>query len=500
MSPNDQIQDLFDRALSSVPDQSVPSPQILHQRLSRRRVPTHLFAPIGSVVTTAHFPRIHHNRPYSGRPRSSLALTALAVASAVAIVTVLLTVGSTDTPAHKSSESPSGVLSWRLVDLASSPFRSLSPGATIGLQCVTDLVCYSPGAAQDAFFRTTDGGLNWEQTASLPIATVEQAWNLLSFSCPTAETCAIVYVPVGSAAKVSLAEFILTTDGGAHWNMSKIPVPTGIRSPSAGRFVCGDAIHCVLSVSGSLPAANGTDPSSPPQRVGTFLSTDDGGRTWTQATSAPSAAAAAVWTLNCSSDGSCIAVSALGSYPSSYVVGLRSDDWGLTWLAGTPALYNDAAIMYASCGDTTHCMLVPVGLSKVPYEIATTSNAGATWQVSGPPVGWANMPTAVSCANADDCWIAMSTYNTDSASGAYSEPAIEATRDGGTTWSSVALPTAQPPIADVLTLSCPPTGDGCMGIGNLSDHFLLPSGTASPDHPQSGPLVISNLSGAHQNA
>jgi hypothetical protein len=492
MSPSDQIQDLFDRALSSVPEQSVPSPQTLHQRLSQRRVRSRL-STLGGALTAALLPRTRHPRLYGGRIRPSLALTVLAVAAVVALVTGLLTVGAKDAPAPKTATS-SGALSFRLVDVTASPFRSLSPGATINLQCVTDLVCYSPGASQNDFYRTTDGGLNWEQTAPLPPVTGEQGWGMLSFSCPTIETCAIVDVPAGAVGGGPVAQFILTTDGGAHWSTSAIPVPKGIPNPSASRFACGDATHCVLSVNGSPTEASGTGPSSPPQRVGTFLSTADAGLTWTQATSVPSAPAGAVWTLNCGADGSCLAVSALGSYPNSYVVGLRSDDWGLTWLAGAPAVYNDAAVMYASCGDTTHCMLVPLaGPSKAPYEIATTSNAGVTWQVSGPPVGWENMPTAVSCANANDCWIAMSAYDAHSPAGVYSQPAIEATYDGGTTWSSVALPTATPPIADVVTLSCPPSGDGCMGIGNLQDHMLLPSG---PAQPQSGPLVFSNLPGA----
>jgi hypothetical protein len=194
-----------------------------------------------------------------------------------------------------------------------------------------------------------------------------------------------------------------------------------------------------------------------------------------------------------------LAVSALGSSPNSYIVGLRSDDWGLTWLAGAPSGSFDSALLFASCGDTTHCMLVPAGSPTTPYEIITTSNAGATWQVSSPPAGWENMPTAVSCANANDCWIAMSTYGAHSPAGAYSQPAIEATYDGGTTWSSVALPTTTPPIADVVALGCPPSGDGCMGIGNLEDHFLPPSGPTSPTAPLSGPQVISNLPGANQN-
>jgi photosystem II stability/assembly factor-like uncharacterized protein len=497
MSPSDQIQDLFDRALSSLPEQSVPSPQILHQRLSRRRVRSR-FSTLGNSLTTTLFPRARYPRLYGGRLRHSIALSALVVVAAAALVTGLLTVGSKDAPVPKTATS-SGALSFRLVDVTASPFRSLSPGATINLQCVSDVVCYSSGTSQNDFYRTTNGGLNWEQTAPLPPMTGEQGWSMLSFSCPTVQTCAIVDVPSGTVGG-ALAQFILTTDGGAHWTASSIPVPTGIPSPSASRFVCGDATHCLLSVSGSPTEVSGTSPSSPPQRVGTFLSTADAGLTWTQATSVPSAPAGAVWTINCGADGSCVAISALGSYPKSYVVGLRSDDWGLTWLAGAPAVYNDAAVMYASCGDTTHCMLVPVAYpSKVPYEIATTSNAGVTWQVSSPPVGWQNMPTAVSCANANDCWIATSTYDSHSSAGVYSQAAIEATYDGGTTWSSVALPTTSQPIGDVVALSCPPSGDGCMGIGNLQDHFLPPSGPTSPTVPLSSPLVISNLPGADQN-
>jgi hypothetical protein len=278
-------------------------------------------------------------------------------------------------------------------------------------------------------------------------------------------------------------------------------MPVGISNPdpSASRFVCGDATHCLLSVNGSPTEAGDAGLSSSQQPVGTFISTADAGLTWTQATSVPSATAGGVWTMNCGTDGSCLAVSALGSYPNHYVVGLRSDDWGLTWLAGAPSGDFNAAILYASCGDTAHCMLVPVGSSKTPYEIVTTSNAGATWQISGPPAGWENMPTDVSCANADDCWIAMSTYDAQNAAADYGQPAIEATSDGGTTWSSDGLPATTPPISDVVALSCPPSGDGCMGIGNLSDHMLLPSRSALPPPPQSSPLVISNLPGVDQN-
>jgi hypothetical protein len=190
----------------------------------------------------------------------------------------------------------------------------------------------------------------------------------------------------------------------------------------------------------------------------------------------------------------------MGRIPNAWIVGLRSTDWGATWVAGPPAVYNAAPILYASCGDAKHCTLVPVsGPSSAPYEIATTSDAGLSWEVEGPSAGWLNMPTGVSCANATDCWVAMSKYDTHSPAGAYSEPTIESTHDGGITWSTIPLPSSKPPISDVLTLSCPPSGDGCMGIGNLQDHFIRPRTRPSKPGPLSGPLVISNLPPADQS-
>src|SRR5665213_3885868 len=181
---------------------------------------------LGGALNTTLFPRTRYPRMY-GRIRPSFAFTALAVVVVVVLVTGFLTMGSRDAPAPKAA-TESGALSFRLMDLNSSPFRSLSPGATINLQCVTDVVCYSPGTSQNDFYRTTDGGLTWEQTAPLPLTTGEQVWNLLSFSCPTVKTCAIVYVPADATRGGQLAQFILTTDGGAHWGTSAIPVPIGI--------------------------------------------------------------------------------------------------------------------------------------------------------------------------------------------------------------------------------------------------------------------------------
>lgn len=427
---------------------------------------------------------------YRSRTIRRCVLAGALVAVAAAAVLVAALVVPTSSPSHAPvSEGAGAPSSWRLVDSTTSPFRSLPPGGQTSLQCVTDTVCYSPGATTSQLFRTTDGGESWQATAPVPVA---QNGLQSSFACADVETC-VVLGPPGTSSPHALATFARTTDGGRSWSTSSISTPAGIPGAYIGRFSCGDALHCVVSVGGNTaPGASGQAATGTP--IGTFLSTADGGKTWTQATTAPSAAAASVWTMTCTSDGSCLAVSAMGRNPDSWIVGLSSRDWGLTWVAGPPAVYNDAPILYASCGDATHCMLVPLaGPSGAPYEIATTSDAGQTWQVQARPAGWENIATGVDCANATDCWIATSLYDGNSPAGAYSEPTIESTHNGGSTWSTVALPAAKPPIADVLTLSCPPSGDGCMGIGNLQDHFLLPK--VRPPKPQalSGPLVISNL-------
>jgi hypothetical protein len=428
---------------------------------------------------------VNHSAPRHGWSTPAKVSIASLAAAIVALAIVLpLTVWNTN--ASPRITSPTNVPAWRLVSSESSPFRALPAGGQADLQCVTDLVCYSPGYGSTNttdFYRTTDGGDTWHQTAAIPL---QLRGGQLLFSCADAATCAVIGAAQNSS---EVAEIAFTSDGGAQWTASPIPEPSGMADPYVGRISCADGQHCVVSVSSN---GDGASPAPPP--TGTFLSTADGGRTWTQAGALPPGTTGEFWTMTCSPDGSCIALSVVGVHPSS-IVALHTQDWGATWTSGPPSVYNDAPILYASCGDATHCMLVPLaGPSNAPYEIATTSDAGSSWQVTGPPTGWENMPTAVGCAPGGSCWVAMSEYDVRNPAGSYSDPTIEVTHDGGLTWSALSLPVAKPPISDVLTLSCPPSGDGCMGIGNLQDHFVLPPrGPTGRVVPLSGPLVISNL-------
>jgi hypothetical protein len=429
---------------------------------------------------------LRSQRRPSRRALLGVAAAVLGVAAVSVIVVVAVTRGN-----PQVFNPPTEALAWRLVSSSTSPFRSLPPGGTTDLQCVSDEVCYSPGANSHRLFRTTDGGQSWHATALIPGAGGGGGFNI-NFSCSGVDTCAVLEASSGTGG--DLGSLVSTTDGGSQWSSAPIPAPTDLVGPFAGRFDCADALHCVVSV-GSMPPTTGAAGASPPALAGTFLSTSDGGATWVQATSVPAADAAQLWSIKCETGGSCVAIAVVGGSPHAEVVGLTSQDGGLTWVAGPPASAADGQILYASCGDALHCMLVSVGgPPQEPYTIATTANGGVSWNITGPPAGWENTPTAVSCGTALSCWVAMSTYDTKSPAGAYSDPTIEVTHDFGLSWSSIPLPGHSPPIADVLTLSCPPTGDGCMGIGNLRDHFVLPPGKP---HQLSGPLVISDLPGTN---
>lgn len=398
--------------------------------------------------------------------RRTRRLTAVALVACAAIVAgALVTRSQPSGPASK----------WQLVSAVGLPFRSLPAGAQYNLWCVSDEVCYSYGGPTSSdhpwgLYRTIDGGRTWTKSP-VPLAAGASVFLL---SCPGTQTCAVLSQASTTSSGRS-TELAITTDGGTLWKMRVVPAPSG-SSGTVANFACADNEHCVVGVFG-----------------GAFLSTSDGGERWTQASDVP-AIAGQLWTMVCSSDGSCLAVfftGGTGSFARS-VTALRSSDWGVTWSAGTSVSVPQLGpVVHSSCSSALQCMLVSVGGPPArPFEIITTDNGGASWQVSGPPKGWSNMPTAVACATPTDCWIAMSTYDATSPKGAYSNPVVEMTVDGGATWVASTLPTTTPPLADVNTLSCPPSGRGCMGIGTGRDHFVLPSDRSAPLSP---PLVISDL-------
>jgi photosystem II stability/assembly factor-like uncharacterized protein len=397
---------------------------------------------------------IHKDLPGLEDHRWRVPAGAVAVLTA-ALVAVLLIV------APWSSGPTANASSWHLVNLQGAGFRDL--GSVSGLprlQCVTNLICYAPGygptqSIRSSIYRTVDGGQHWTPSAPVPPAVAEET---ASIECTGAKFCFFRHTPSG--------RIVLTDSGGANWTSVALPVGTG----KTDAVWCASALRCLVG-EGSL----GT--------VEAFAVTSDGGHHWS--THPAPVVEGDPWNLTCDPSGRCLEVE-LG-FTSSTIAAITSASWGGPWVAQPPQSIGKVAILYSSCADASHCMFVGLNSS---YEIITTSDAGQSWKVAGPPHGWSNIATAVGCADVDRCWVATASYNTKSPDGTYSHPVIESTTNLGRTWKSESIASTTLAIADVLTLSCPPSGEGCVGLGNGRDHFVLPK---NRQQALSNPIILSNL-------
>jgi photosystem II stability/assembly factor-like uncharacterized protein len=346
------------------------------------------------------------------------------------------------------------------------------------LDCRTTSVCYAwftqlaRSSLAVASERTSDGGATWQELANPPAGEVFNS--SVEPSCPTTTTCVAV------TERDTLA---LTSDGGASWRLDPLPAAAA----SAGwidQVDCATALQCVVHVSGGLTA-------------GTFLSTSNGGRTWTATTHVPVGAPGSLQLLRCDTGGQCIGAVSAG-LGTAYVPGhgpalkiMRSVDYGLTWSAAVinnvPPESASAPGFKMSCGDALHCVYA------AGSGVAITSDGGLTWRQSALPPPWQGwIITSVSCSQGLDCSVALAPVL------ASQVPVIETTSDG-MTWAARPVPSSpDDPLQYVTVLSCP-APDGCVGLAStLSQEraAFLGSGGFSSGIVQTSPqMLISSLAG-----
>jgi photosystem II stability/assembly factor-like uncharacterized protein len=408
-------------------------------------------------------------RPARFGYRRHRAVVVMSVAAlVVALTTVSLLWGSSS---HGPGGAPSpGVatqgpvhLQMKFVDAVSSPFQMVGadPGAFY-LQCITDATCYgTSGSYSDggspALYRTDDGGASWAATAALPDGLTAP------LACTSATDCmaAVTEAPVPAHGALRSLPTATTTDGGAHWTRSSLALPVTLAGAQITDVTCATAQRCVVSVGVEEFPAGTTQPS-----VGTFFTTADGGVTWSQDVQVPSAVAAnGLLTMHCAADGSCLGVTFVGSAGQPGAIGtVRSSDSGTTWTAAasTTVTFGGGEVA-ASCGDTSHCEMVGPSSSGTSIVIAATTDGGANWRVSPAPSGWGNDALSLSCATGTDCSVSTA----DAAASGYANPVIEATTDGGATWTPLRLPKVSgSSLGSIQPLSCPSVA-GCIGVGAL---------------------------------
>lgn len=260
-------------------------------------------------------------------------------------------------------------------------------------------------------------------------------------SCPTAKVC---------VAAVGGLKLAVTTDGTASWSIEALPAPPGVSRAVIDQVSCATAAECVVHVAG--------------RGRGTFLSTTNGGRSWTTAGKVPEGAPAHLWLLRCDPDGRCIGLYPTGTNTRGGLAVMRSADGGRSWaLSQTRAPRTD--IVMVSCGDGLHCMFLSDSGATM-----TTSDGGVTWQQHAAPRGWPDTATSVSCPAGLDCFVALAD-STGVRGPGYEHPVIEATRNGGDSWTALSLPAVHgSPLVIVYPLSCP-TPAGCIGIAATAQEF-----------------------------
>jgi hypothetical protein len=377
-----------------------------------------------------------------GRRRSASArwLTAGAAAAAVALVALTLQ-GIGSTSGHEPG--PAGKTAGRRTRPAASRLARTPPGfRAVGavnasdefLTCVTASICYIDAGNDSAsgmdVARTLNGGATWTSGESLPTPPYAMDWEA-SFSCPRPMTCYSAY-----------AQGILeTTDGFAHYRYVQVTLP-GVEPGSIQPELisCVTTLHCVADV-----ADQNND--------NVMIYSENGGATWTAA-AAPNFSGNdnGIDELQCDPDGACVAAITGGDANNQTVSALASSNGGRSWtMSGT---YADPGLQTttgsASCPDGRDCVVFGDGTYLAWIHVTAGGQIGI--RVLPVPASWVGVGDTASCATASDCFV-----DTDTA-------VIEATTDGGRSWTAIPL-NFPDPGDNAQYVSCPVPA-GCIVTGD----------------------------------
>jgi len=164
--------------------------------------------------------------------------------------------------------------------------------------------------------------------------------------------------------------------------------------------------------------------------------THDGGNTWQQLALPDNLSGGP--SLGCVDTTTC----AMLGDDSGQPVFLETTDGGQTWSShdGPSGLTSSEGMSGLVCTTATSCLAVPgdaVGDAADAVAFVTT-NGGTTWSTSAMPAGFSQFPQSLQCTSTSDC-VVSGAY--ESSAGAVSG-AISYTTDGGSSWSMASVPAA----------------------------------------------------------
>ena len=294
-------------------------------------------------------------------------------------------------------------------------------------------------------------------------------------TCPTSTDCYLVARFMNAPTASAGNNVYSSTDGGSTWQELALPSGTYVET----------ALSCTSSVQCSAGGGQyeGLDANGKPIMNPVFLSTSNGGESWTvqpfptpQLGQFENLFSPFITSLGCPSSETCEAllVANFGGPGYSTAVDnifMRTDNGGQSWsttiLPGQPAPISGGGILNSpmnngmSCPSTQVCvasaLLSPIG--GATSIVWRTDDGGATWLVGSLPDGLTSAGP-LSCPDSLHCWIVAGSYGKGS-----SDQLLEST-DGGASWN-VRSPQGLSGTTIWGSVSCP-TDNNCWVAGEVT--------------------------------
>ena len=328
----------------------------------------------------------------------------------------------------------------------------------VQINCVSTNMCWLYGVDNGYVYQSTDGGTSWSQVS------IASGFSLSGFSCVGTSFC------VATGSQASVGTVYVTADGGSSWTNSTISSANYLNT-----VTCISVTECWVM---------GTQTTPPLERIYT---TADGGSSWTeqQPPSQDSQLDLTPTSISCMSANVCVGVGlgagGCGGYGpcgggQSFV--MVTADGGSTWsedfnniLSPMQDIENISTI---DCTSASNCIAIgEVGGPTSPTVELSTQDGGSTWTLSE-PFGSASyyIDGHLQCPSSQVCLVPATQFN-----GSTSVLEILITTDGGSSWTSQALPSVG------VTGYQEITGTSCYGISLcvFSGYSSTSSSTFNPE-------------------
>ena len=271
--------------------------------------------------------------------------------------------------------------------------------------------------------------------------------------CPNVRAC----IGVGTEPHPGYPAIVVTDNGGASWSFAGYGnLPSGFLALSGG---AGGLNSVSCSAAGFCEAVGTADNVGP-----IFMTSDDGGETWAQTTSASLALGGGLSDVTCQAEGGCVIAGSTRN--GAALLATSSPSW--PWHVRLEGIGSDWASI--SCVGPKDCVAVGgysiQGVSPDGAEILTSTDGGANWVRRRTPPGVVGL-SGIDCPSLNRCYATafVTTSPRLALSGENWTGAVLESDDGASTWRRESLPESL--VLDAITC---PTKSTCFAVG-ASDSY-----------------------------